>query len=142
MHIPTLFWTSLFAAVLTALSLKFLKVFHFVKWSPIGWSRKWNVLAADPPLVKWMVLTIVLILLFMALYSVLQFTASIPPSITSIIVAVIFVCAVEWTISRPDSFGSAYKAVSIPFLCLAAIISRFVVGTVIFMKDELTKNAK
>lgn len=142
MHIPTLLWTSLFAALLTALSLKFLKVFHFVKWSPIGWSRKWNILATDSPIVKWVVLIIVLSLLFMILYSVLHFTAGIPPSITSILLAVIIVCAVEWTISRPASFGSAFKSVSIPFLSLAAIIFRFLAGTAIYMKNELPKNAK
>lgn len=142
MHMPTLFWTALVAALLTALSLKFLKVFHFVKWSPIGWSRKWNILATESPISKWLVLTIVLILLFIVLYSVMQFASKLPPSIMSILLAVLFVCAVEWTISRPDSVGSAFKSVSIPFLCLAAIITRFVVGTSVFMKNELPKKAK
>ncbi|MGG0642899.1 hypothetical protein ABE021_02980 [Sporosarcina gallistercoris] len=142
MHKPTLFWTALVAGLLTALSLKFLKVFHFVKWSPIGWSRKWDIMPKESPIVKWLVLIIVLGLVFIALYSVLQFTIKIPPSITSIGLAVILVCAVEWTISRPVSVGSAFKSVSIPFLCLIAMITRFVVGTAVFMKTELPKKAK
>ncbi|MBD7906802.1 hypothetical protein [Sporosarcina gallistercoris] len=142
MHTPTLLWTALVAGLLTALSLKFLKVFHFVKWSPLGWSQKWNVLAMESPIVKWLVLITVLVLLFIALYSILHVTSKIPSSITSIVLAVIFVCAVEWTISRPDSIGSAFKSVSIPFLCLIAMITRFVVGTSVFMKNELPKNAK
>ncbi|REB10048.1 hypothetical protein DVB69_04380 [Sporosarcina sp. BI001-red] len=142
MHIPTLFWTALVAALLTALSLKFLKVFHFVKWSPLGWSKKWDILATESPIVKWFVLIIVLVLIFIVLYSILQVTSKIPPSITSIVLALLLVCAVEWTISRPDSIGSAFKSVSIPFLCLIAIITRFVVGTSVYMKNELPKKAK
>lgn len=142
MHKPTLFWTALVAGLLTALSLKFLKVFHFVKWSPIGWSQKWDIIAKESAIAKWLVLIIILVLLFIALYSVLHITSKISPSITSIVLAVILVCAVEWTISRPVSIESAFKSVSIPFLCLIAIITRFVVGTAVFMKNELPKKAK
>lgn len=142
MHTPTLLWTALVAGLLTALSLKFLKVFHFIKWSPLGWSKKWNILTTESAILKWFVLIIVLIVVFVALYSIFHLTSKIPPSITSITLAVICVCAVEWSISRPDSIASALKSVSIPFLCLIAIITRFVVGTSVFMKNEVPKNAK
>ncbi|WP_432355355.1 hypothetical protein [Sporosarcina sp. A2] len=142
MHKPTLFWTALMAAVATALSLKFLKVFHFVSWSPIGWISKSSILSGVSPLIKWFVLGMALVILFLVLYSALQFTSTIPPSITSIVLALVFVCAIEWTISKPDSVMGSIKSISIPFLCLIAIITRFVVGTAVFMKVELQQKAK
>lgn len=60
MHIPTLLWTAFVAAVLSALSLKFLKTFHFVSWSPIGWTKKWNILEGDSALLKWAVFVVLL----------------------------------------------------------------------------------
>ena len=37
----TFLYTSLFSALFTTLSLKFLQMFSFIKWSPIGWADKW-----------------------------------------------------------------------------------------------------
>ncbi|MDW0108928.1 hypothetical protein [Sporosarcina aquimarina] len=136
MHIPTLLWTAFVAAALSAISLKFLKTFHFVYWSPIGWTKKWNILEGDSPLLKWAVMVVMLFVLFLVLYMIMLFTTRIPPSVTSILVAVILVCATEWMISSPGSLGGAVKSISIPFLCIAAIITRFVTGTAVFMQKE------
>ena len=37
----TFLWTSLFSALFTTISLKFLQIFHFINWSPVGWAKKW-----------------------------------------------------------------------------------------------------
>lgn len=36
----TLGWTAFFSALFTVLSLKFLHLFNFISWSPVGWAKK------------------------------------------------------------------------------------------------------
>ena len=41
----TLLWTALFGALFTTIALKFLQLFNFINWSPVGWAKKWQLFA-------------------------------------------------------------------------------------------------
>lgn len=138
----TLGWTAVFSAFFTVCSLWFLQLFHFVRWSPIGWAKKWHLLPSAHVTIKWALLFMALVVLFGLLYLAVSFTTSIPPSITALIIGIIAVFAIEWTIDSPKTPWDAIKSVSIPFLALMAIVLRFITGTAVFMKklsEESTK---
>ncbi len=134
MNKQTLLWTAFFSALFTALMLKFLHLFNFIKWSPVGWAKKWHLFPYAHVTIKWALLFVVLILLFAILYFAVSFTTSIPPSVTALVIGIIVVFAIEWTISSPKTPLAAIKSVSIPFLAVIAIVLRFVTGTAVFMK--------
>ncbi|PIC62760.1 hypothetical protein CSV79_15350 [Sporosarcina sp. P13] len=134
----TQFWTAAMAAFLTVISLKFLKVFKFIKWSPIGWTTKFQMFATTPAWFKWILLWVLCFALFFLLYSITLLTSKIPPSVTSLIVTVIALFCIEWIIHiKADLTMTQFiKKVSIPFACLLAIINRFVIGTSVYMKKS------
>lgn len=132
----TQFWTSLVAAVATVVLLKFLKVFNFIKWSPIGWSKRYKLFTTEPALVKWVILCIAFFLLFLILYSISSWMYMLPPSVASILITLILIAAIEWGVHGISdvTVTEFLKNVSIPFAAILAVILRFVVGTSIYMK--------
>ncbi len=142
MQLPAFFWTSAVAALFSALSLKFLHIFHFVPWSPIGWTDRFVFLTNQASAVKWIVFIVLLFTLHAVLYGLFSAASALPPSVTAIVTTLVVVCAVEWIVTPPESMKSAFRGVSIPLLSLAAIIMRFVSGTAVFMKTEVKGKAK
>lgn len=129
-------WTAAMAALLSIVSLKCLKVFSFIKWSPIGWTAKFQLFSTTPTLMKWMMLWLLCFVLFFLLYSVALFTTKIPPTVSSLLATALLLFAIEWMIHiKADLTMTQFmKKVSIPFACLLAIIVRFVVSTSVYTK--------
>lgn len=138
----TLLWTAITGALITTIALKFLQLFKFINWSPVGWAKKWHLFEYAHQSIKWTLLFIALTLLFAILYFVVSFTTSIPPSITALILGSIVVFTVEWTIGSPQSPVAAIKSISIPYLALMAIVFRFITGTAVFMKKFSDESVK
>ncbi|MDV6377845.1 hypothetical protein ORD22_06155 [Sporosarcina sp. GW1-11] len=134
----TQFWTAAMAAVLSLISLKFLKVFKLIKWSPIGWTAKFQMFATTPAWFKWILLWGLCFALFFLLYTMTLFTSKIPPTVSSLVVTIIALFCIEWMIHiKADLTMTQFiKKVSIPFGCLLAIIIRFVIGTSVYMKKS------
>ena len=138
----TLLWTAFFSALFTALSLKFLHLFNFISWSPVGWAKKGMLFESVPIIIQWALLFILLTVIFAILYFAVSFTTSIPPSVTALVIGIIAVFAIEWTISSPATPLEAIKSVSIPFLSIIAIVLRFITGTAVFMKKLSEESVK
>ncbi|WP_210468971.1 hypothetical protein [Sporosarcina sp. 6E9] len=130
----TFMYTSLFAALFTTLALKFLQMFSFINWSPIGWTDKWYQVSSYHYSIKWTLLFIGLFIIFAILYILSSFMGKIPPSLSAIIIGVIGVIIVEWFISEPKSIIDVFKTISYPFLATIAITLRFITGTATFMR--------
>ncbi len=130
----TFVYTSIFSALFMALSLKFLQLFDFVKWSPIGWFKKWQVLPAAHYSIKWLFLIVVLVILFAIVYLIISFLESIPPSVSALIFSIVAIVIIEWMISEPKTPIEAIRAISIPFLSITAIVLRFIAGTAVYMR--------
>ena len=123
--------TSVFAALIMALALKFLHFFNFIKWSPVGWSKKWHLFTSDHfmhYIVNWLLLILALSVLFAIVYIVISFLYKIPPSISALLIGIVVVFIAEWFISKPDSLKEAIDSISIPLLATTAIVFRFIVG--------------
>lgn len=141
----TLGYTSVFAALVMTLSLKFLHFFKFIKWSPVGWSKKWNLFPAEHIMhyiVNWLLLIVALSILFAILYVLLSFLDKVPPSISALILALLFVHVVEWFINKPESLIQMIRSLSIPFLAISAIVFRFISGTAVYRKEISNENSK
>ncbi|WP_301108259.1 hypothetical protein [Sporosarcina sp.] len=129
-------WTAVMAAVLSVFSMKFLHIFKFIKWSPIGWTKRFHLFVDSPVWVKWLLLGVICFVLFFLLYMITLFTYKIPPVISSLVFTAIAIFAIEWTIYvKPDlTMAQFIKKLSIPFACLLAMIIRFVIGTSVYMR--------
>lgn len=134
MFTKTMIWTTIVAALFTLGALKFLHFFNFIKWSPVGWGKKWLLFGSDDEGWKWAILFITLVIVFGLFYGLSRVTANIPPAITAIVVSIIAAVAIEWIIYSPDTFTEGIKKLSIPFISILAIVSRFITGTAVYMK--------
>lgn len=134
MFTKTMIWTSIIAALFTTGALKFLHFFNFIKWSPVGWGKKWLLFGSNDEGWKWAILFIILLIVFGLFYGLSRATMNIPPSITAITVSIIAVVAIEWIIYSPQTFTEGVKKLSIPFFSIIAIVSRFITGTAVYMK--------
>ncbi|MEK5038729.1 hypothetical protein [Sporosarcina sp. FSL K6-3457] len=138
----TLGWTAFFSALFTVLSLKFLHLFNFISWSPVGWAKKEMLFASTHIIIHWLLLLLILMVVFAILYFAVSFTTSIPPSVTSLILAILAVFAIEWTIGLPKTPFDAFTSLSMPFLAIIAIVLRFITGTAVFMKKLSSESVK
>jgi hypothetical protein len=130
-------WTTIIAALFTTGALKFLHFFNFIKWSPVGWGKKWLLFGSSNEGWKWVLLFIFLLLVYGVFYLFSRTTHKIPPAITAISVSIIAAVAIEWVIYTPQSFTEGIKKLSIPFISIIAIVSRFITGTAVYMKKTI-----
>lgn len=128
----TFFYTTLFSTITMLISLKFLELFSFIQWSPIGWGQESSVMPTMHFTVKWGLLSIALFVVFMLLYIVMFYLHAIPPAISAIFFTVLLVFSVEWVISEAKTPMELLQAISIPLLATTAIILRFISGTAVF----------
>ncbi|MDN4607793.1 hypothetical protein [Sporosarcina highlanderae] len=128
----TMAWTSFFAALFTLISLKFLQFFNFIKWSPVGWAKKWLIFGSKNEYSKWVLLFIILLIVFGIFYLVSKLTVNISPAITALVISVICAVALEWVIYSPSTLWEGIKSISIPFFSIIAVVSRFVTGTAVY----------
>ncbi|QUW22271.1 hypothetical protein JSQ81_01365 [Sporosarcina sp. Marseille-Q4063] len=130
----TFLYTSKFSALFTTLSLKFLQMFSFIEWSPIGWADEWPQVDSYHYSIKWTLLFIGLFIIFAILYILSSFMVAIPPSLSAIIIGVIGIIILEWIISEPKTLPDIFTSISYPFLAIIAITLRFITGTATFMR--------
>lgn len=135
----TFVMTAIVAGLFMGLALKFLHFFKFIKWSPIGWSKKYQILVGTHWSVKWIFLIIVFTVLFALFYIIFSFLEAIPPGLLAIFLSVIVIIMAEWLIGGPKTFTEIVKSVSIPLLSVTAIVFRFLAGTAVYMR-KMTKN--
>lgn len=131
----TFFYTSFFSTIIMLLSLKFMELFSFINWSPIGWGENTFVLPAMHFTVKWGLLSIALFIVFMLLYMIMFYLHAIPPAISAIFFTILLVFLVEWIISEAKTPLEMIQSISIPLLAVTAIILRFISGTAVFYYD-------
>ena len=135
-----LMWTSGVAAIFTVFSLVALKFFNFIKWSPVGWGKKWLLFGSSHEWWKWTVLFVLIMLGYMLLYGLSHLASRIPPSITAIAISIIAAVSIEWIIFSPVTVMEGIRSLSIPFFSILAIVSRFVTGTAVYMKKSFSSN--
>lgn len=136
MFTKTMIWTTIVAALFTLGALKFLHFFNFIKWSPVGWGKKWLLFGSSDEGWKWVILFIILLIVFGLFYGLSRAAANIPPAVTAITVSIIAAFAIEWIIYAPQTFTEGVKKLSIPFFSIIAIVSRFITGTAVYMKKN------
>ncbi|MCZ2260096.1 hypothetical protein [Sporosarcina sp. G11-34] len=141
----TFVYTSIFGALSMAFALKFLQFFNFISWSPVGWSKRWKIFPSNHVMhyiANWLLLILALTVLFAIVYILTSHLYKIPPSVSAILISIIFVFVTEWFISKPNTFLDLIRSLSVPLLALAAIYFRFIVGTAVYMKEISNENTK
>ncbi|QCR32832.1 hypothetical protein [Lysinibacillus sp. SGAir0095] len=124
--------TSLFASILLTISLKLLSIFHFIKWSPVGYTKKLNILETSHWSVKWLFLLFIIFLIILLFYFAMQFVEMVPSFLTSLIIGSIVALICEWVIFDLPAELSSFKKLSIPFMVTVVITARFVFETAVF----------
>lgn len=134
-------FTSLFASLLLALTLKLLSLFHFIKWSPVGYTTRLDILTESHWTVQWLILIIVIFCIILIFYFIMQFVQMVPPFFSSLIIGAIFALICEWIIFDLPAELSSFKKLSIPFMVTLIITARFVFETAMFhYKAENVRN--
>ncbi len=131
----TFAFTTLFSALFMALTLKFLHLFNFIKWSPIGWEKRWTGFSTVPSLVMWMILLLVLMFVFAMLYMLMFYLDKVPESVLAIFFSVLGLIGLEWFIGASKTPFEVMRSISIPLLSITAIVLRFIAGTAVFYKE-------
>ena len=124
--------TSLFASIFLTISLKLLSLFHFIKWSPVGYAKKLNILEGSHWSVKWLFLLIIIFLITLLFYFAMQFVEMVPAFLTSLIIGSILALICEWIIFDLPAELKSFKKLSIPFMVTVVIAARFVFETAVF----------
>lgn len=132
MSIKTYIATSIVTAAIFTFILLFLKVFKFITWSPIGWTKRYHVLTTAPTGIKWLFLAVGIFLVTLILLKLFSFTTRINPVFTSILAGLLIWTLIEWWIKNDFSFFK--KSSSLPFLAMVIIFSRALVETSVFYK--------
>lgn len=128
--------TSLASALGTLIMLKVLDFFHFIKWNPIGFSKTFHIFSKTNVYGKWLILFLVVWAVCIALYYISLLFAKIPVAITSIVIGLLIAIVLEWIILDTDSLEKTIKKVSIPFLCIVIISTRFLMESAIFHSQD------
>jgi len=124
--------TSLFASICLTISLKLLSLFHFIKWSPVGYAKRLNILEGSHWTIKWLFLLIIIFLITLLLYFAMQFVEMVPAFLTSLIIGAILALICEWVIFDLPAELKSFKKLSIPFMVTVVITARFVFETAVF----------
>lgn len=134
----TFFLTSIFASGFMLISLMFMSLFSFIKWSPVGFLKKETLFPTLHFVVQWGILFFILFFMFSFFYILLYYLHSIPPALSAIIISIIAVVVVEWLVDSERTAMALLQSISIPLLSVVAIVFRFIAGTAVFYK-ELSK---
>lgn len=126
------FITSFVASLFLTFMLKVLEYFKFIKWDPVGYTKKLNVLENAHESTQWMVLWFMIFILTLILYLVMQFVVQVPPFLTSLLIGGLIALVTEWIIYNLDAELSSFKKLSVPFMIVVIITSRFVFETATF----------
>ncbi|WP_346234472.1 hypothetical protein MKY04_12425 [Lysinibacillus telephonicus] len=121
--------TSLCASIFLTFSLKVLSYLHFIKWSPVGYTKRLDILESSHPLIQWLFLAIVIFLIILILYFIMQFVELVPAFITSIVIGGVLALICEWVIYDLPAELKSFKKLSIPFIVTVIITARFVFET-------------
>ncbi|RHW38483.1 hypothetical protein D1B33_06285 [Lysinibacillus yapensis] len=124
--------TSLAASIFLTISLKLLSLFHFIKWNPVGFTKKLEIFESSHWATKWLFLLIFIFLITFVLYLVMQFIEMVPPFFTSLIIGGILALLCEWVIFDLPAELKSFKKLSIPFIVTVVITARFVFETAVF----------
>ena len=133
--------TSLVAAIFLTVSIKLLSIFHFIKWSPVGYTKRLDILENSHWTIKWLFLLIIVFLIIFIFYIIMQYVQMVPAFVTSLIIGAIFALLCEWIIFDLPAEMSSFKKLSIPFMVTVVITARFVFDTAMFhYKAHLERN--
>lgn len=126
------FLTSFFASLFLTIMLKVLEYFKFIRWNPVGYTKKLNVLENSHESTQWMLLWFMIFLVTIILYLVMQFVIQVPPFLTSLVIGGVIALIVEWIIFNLSAELSSFKKLSVPFMVVVIMTSRFVFETAAF----------
>jgi len=125
-------WTAAVASLFFAATLKFLDVFHFIDWKPLGWSKRYHLFEQSSGFFQWILLYVLIFIFSLLLFYIAKITKKAKPSILSFIAGLIIAIFIEWLIQRPNDIGKYLKDFSVPFGVAVLITTRFIVETAIF----------
>lgn len=126
------FMTSLVASIFLTISLKLLSLFHFIKWNPVGYTKKLEILETSHPLLQWFFLLIVIFIIIFFFYMIMQYVVQVPPFVTSLVIGGVLALLIEWAIKDLPAELSSFKKLSIPFIITVIMVARFVFETAAF----------
>ncbi|SER80691.1 hypothetical protein [Psychrobacillus sp. OK032] len=128
--------TSIAATVVILIMLKILDFFHFIKWDPVGFADNFQSLKDSNVFIKWGILFIIVWAASIVLYYISLLFMKIPVAITSLAIGLLIAFALEWIILDASSIEKTIKKMSIPFICIIILATRFLMESAIFQAQD------
>jgi len=128
--------TSFAVTLITVIMLKILDFFHFIKWDPVGFSDTFHILKDSNAFIKWGILFIIVWAGSIILYYISLLFMKIPAAITSIALGLLIAFVLEWIILDASSIEKTIKRMSIPFICIIILATRFLMESAIFHAQD------
>lgn len=128
--------TSFAVTLITVIMFKILDFFHFIKWDPVGFSDNFQALKDSNAFIKWGILFIIVWAASILLYYISLLFMKIPVAITSIALGLLIAFALEWIILDASSIEKTIKRMSIPFICIIILATRFLMESAIFHAQD------
>ena len=125
--------TAMVASLFVTVGLKGLHAFHLIKWNPIQFLKKierfdWTTFAC------WVVLFFMISILAYLLLYLFQLPFFQSPFVVSLIFGIIAALLIEWQVRNLPIEWQSIKKLSIPFIVLLLISSRFLTETAYSMR--------
>ncbi|MGE7114500.1 hypothetical protein [Lysinibacillus sp. NPDC047702] len=130
--------TSLVSALVLALCLKGLHYFHLIKWSPVGFYKKWELFEDSSKLFHWSFLILCLFIIGFLLFILLRYVYIIPAVLSSFLLGLLVTITLEWVVLDLPMHLSSFKKLSIPFMVVVICLLRFLLETANFHQKEHT----
>lgn len=128
--------TSFAGTVIIVIMLKILDFFHFIQWDPVGFSDTFHILKDSNTFIKWGILFIIVWAGSIILYYISLLFMKIPVPITSIALGLLIAFVLEWIILDASSIEKTIKRMSIPFICIIILATRFLMESAIFHAQD------
>lgn len=122
-------YTSIVSTILLALILKGLHYFHLVNWDPVSFIKNSQMFSDGSTFGRWALFLLLLFVLTLILYLASQYIFFIPPSLSSLVVGLIIAILVEWRIYDLALEMTSFKKLSIPFIVVILMFTRFIMET-------------
>lgn len=128
--------TSFVAALVCIVLLKVFELFHFIKWSPIGYTEKLHLLDSVKDYWKWSILFLAVWCICFVFYYLSLIFIKIPVSISSLALGILLAIAMEWIFLDESSLMKTLKHLSIPFMSIVILLVRFMMESAIFHAED------
>ena len=135
------FITAVVVAFFLVLSLKGLHMFHIISWHPVKFLKEYTFFEWSA-FERWVVLFLILLVLAYLFMLLSKLPIAKSPFLFSLLIGLVIAIIIEWKILNLPIELSSFKKLSIPFIVIVLIATRFMTETAQSMQNQMFRKTK